>query len=59
MNQYPAHLTHEYAEERRCGATRQFKAAKSVGKAVEITKHFKMFKRKLYTFYLKYVQNKS
>jgi len=59
MNQYPAHLTHEYAEERRCRVTRHCKAAKSVGKAVEIRKHFKISKRKLHNLYLKCVQNKS
>jgi len=59
MNQYPAHLTHEYAEERRCRVTHQCKAARSVGKAVDKTKHLKISKRKLYTLYLKCVQNKS
>ena len=34
LNQYPAHLTHEYAEERRCRVARQCKVANSVGKAV-------------------------
>lgn len=59
MNQYPAHLTHEYAEERRSTVTRHCKAAKSVGKAVEMTKHFKISERKVHALYLKCVQNKS
>jgi hypothetical protein len=59
MNQYPAHLTHEYTEERRCRVPRQCNAARSVGKAVGITKHFKISKRKVHTLYLKCVQNKS
>jgi hypothetical protein len=52
MNQYPAHLTHGYAEERRYIVTRQCKAVKSVGQAVEITQNFKISKRNVRTLYL-------
>jgi hypothetical protein len=55
MNQYPARLTHGYAEERRCTVTHQCKVVKSVGQAVEITQNFKISKMNVHTLYLTFV----